>query len=41
MNDKWNAVVNLIESDYGESPIVKDGYKNFWVAKIPELEGHI
>ncbi len=23
MNDKWNAVVSLIENDYGESPIVR------------------
>lgn len=41
MNDKWNAVVNLIEKDYGESPIVRNGFRNFWVAKIPELGDHI
>lgn len=41
MNDKWNAVVNLIKKDYGESPIIYDGYKKIWVAKMPELKGHI
>lgn len=41
MNDKWNAVVNLIEKDYGYSPIIRDGFKNFWVAKMPELGRYI
>lgn len=41
MNDEWNAVVDLIEKDYGWSPIIRDAYKKFWIAKIPELESHI
>lgn len=41
MNDKWNAVVNLIEKDYGESPVIRDGFKKYWIAKIPELGIHI
>lgn len=41
MNDKWNAVVRLVEKDYRQSPILRDGYKKFWINQIPELEGHI
>lgn len=41
MNDKWNAVVDLCEKDYGATPIIRDGYKKFMISEIPELEGHI
>lgn len=41
LNDKWNAVVSLIEKDYAMSPILRDGYKKFWIGKIPGLEGNI
>lgn len=41
MNDKWNAVARLVEKDYRQSPILRDGYKKFWINQIPELEGHI
>ena len=41
MNGKWNAVVRLIEKEYGATPIIRDGYKVFMIHEIPELEGHI
>lgn len=41
MNDKWNAVVRLVERDFGESPIIYDGYKEFWIRKIPGLKEHV
>lgn len=41
MNDKWNVIVRLVEKDYGQSPLLRDGYKKFWINQIPELEGHV
>lgn len=41
MNDKWNVIVRLVEKDYGQSPLLRDGYKKFWINQIPELEDHV
>ncbi len=41
MNQKWNAIVRLFEKEYGVSPIKTDGYKIYWINKIPRLEGKI
>lgn len=41
MNDKWNAIVRLLEREYGQSPIIRDGYKKVWIAQIPELKEHV
>lgn len=38
VNDKYNAIVRIVNSRYG-SPIMKqDGFINFWCRRIPELE---
>lgn len=41
MNQKWNAIVRLFENKYGTTPIVKDGFRLFWVCKMPQLMGKI
>lgn len=41
MNQKWNAIVRLFENKYGATPIVKDGFRLFWVRKMPQLMGKI
>lgn len=41
MNDKWNAIVRLLEREYGQSSIIRDGYKRVWIAQIPELKEHV
>lgn len=40
-NQKWNAIVRLFEKEYGASPIRADGFKIFWLSKMPELNGKI
>ena len=37
LNTKWNAIVNLFEKEYGFSPLKRDGFLNFAVAKVPEI----
>lgn len=41
MNQKWNAIVRLFKNKYGATPIVKDGFRLFWVRKMPQLMGKI
>ncbi len=41
MNEKWNAVVRLLEKKYGCTPIIRDGFRTFWVRKMPQLLGYI
>ena len=40
-NRKWNALCDLFEKKYGISPLLKDGYKNYWIAEMPELKNLI
>lgn len=37
-NQKWNAICRMFESKYGESPLIRDGFKNFWFDRMPELK---
>ena len=37
LNQKWNALITLFVKGYGLSPIVKDGYKHFWLSQNPDL----
>ena len=41
MNQKWNAIVRLLEKEYGSTPIVKDGFQLYWVRRMPQLVGKI
>jgi hypothetical protein len=41
MNQKWNAIVRLLEKKYGATPIVKDGFQLYWVRRMPQLMGKI
>lgn len=41
MNQKWNAIVRLLEKKYGATPIVKDGFQLHWVRRMPQLMGKI
>lgn len=38
-NQKWNAIVRLFEKEFGASPVKPDGFKIFWINKMPELKG--
>ena len=40
-NQKWNAIVSLFEKEYGHSPIVRNGYRVYWLMKMPELIGKL
>ena len=40
-NQKWNAIVSLFENEYGKSPIVRNGYRVYWLMKMPELIGKL
>ena len=41
MNQKWNAIVRLLEKKYGATPIVEDGFQLYWVSRMPQLMGKI
>lgn len=41
MNEKWNAIVRLLEKKYGATPIIRDGFRTFWVREMPQLQDHI
>ena len=41
MNQKWNAIVRLLEKKYGATPIIKDGFQLYWVRRMPQLMGKI
>lgn len=41
MNQKWNAIVRLFEKKYGVTPIIKDGFRLYWLRKLPQLVGKI
>lgn len=41
MNQKWNAIVRLLEKKYGATPIIKDGFQLYWVHRMPQLMGKI
>ena len=36
-NDKWNALVSLMEKEYGHSPIARNGYRAYWLDAMPSL----
>ena len=36
-NDKWNALVRLFEKEHGASPLKVDGFKSFWLDRMPHL----
>lgn len=38
LNDKWNALVTLFEKKYGHSPIVRNGYRTYWLKEMPKLQ---
>lgn len=36
-NDKWNSICNMFEKKHGVSPLLRDGFKNYWLKEMPEL----
>ena len=36
-NDKWNSICNMFEKKYGSAPLLRDGFKNYWLKEMPEL----
>lgn len=38
INQKWNAICNLFAKKYGHSVLKENGFKNFWIASVPELK---
>lgn len=41
MNDKYNAICNLFEREYGVTPIKPNGFMLYWKRKMPELEKYL
>ena len=35
-NTKWNALVEIFKKKTGKSPILKDGFKRYWLMKLPD-----
>lgn len=38
MNQKYNAVVTLFEKEFGASPLLRNGFREYWKKQIPELK---
>lgn len=38
MNDKWNAICDQIEKRYGSEILLHDGFKMYWIDKMPEIK---
>lgn len=41
MNDKYNAVCNLFEREFGATPIKPNGFMYYWKRTMPELERYL
>ena len=41
LNEKYNAIISLFEKHYGASPLVRDGYLNFWKNRIPAIQKYL
>ena len=41
MNEKWNALVRLFEKKYGVTPIIRDGFRTWWIHERPQLQDYI
>ena len=41
MNDKYNAICNLFEREYGATPIKPNGFMLYWKRTMPELEKYL
>ena len=41
LNQKWNDISVLFNKKYGWSPLVEDGFKMFWIDKMPELAEYL
>lgn len=41
LNQKWNAICNLFERKYQVEILRRNGFKEFWVLRIPDLKGKI
>ena len=41
LNQKWNAICSLFEKKYGASPIIRDGYKKYWLKEMPRLNDYM
>ena len=37
INQKWNAISSLFEKKYGESPLKRNGFIDFWKHELPIL----
>lgn len=38
VNQKYNAVMNRFERDFGAAPLVRDGFLEFWKREVPGLD---
>ena len=36
-NQKWNTLCGLFVKKYGISPLLENGFKNYWIKTIPSL----
>lgn len=38
VNQKYNAVMNRFEKEYGAAPLVRGGFLEFWKREVPGLD---
>lgn len=41
INQKWNAIANLFEKEYGEQILARNGFKEQWKDLMPELKDYL
>lgn len=40
-NEKWNAVGRLFTKTYGNNPLAENGFRDFWINRLPELKDYL
>lgn len=38
INQKYNTVYNMFMKEFGASPIIRDGFLEYWKREIPEVQ---
>lgn len=41
MNDKWNALVRLVEKEFGVGVLVRDTFRKVWAEQLKEAPGSL
>lgn len=41
LGQKYNAICDMFEKNYGASPLIRDGFLNYWKDAVPELKKYL